>query len=83
MASIEQEIRDAVPQMLARDAERDYGARDPHPAGDAAVQAYRAIKWAIEQPASKPLDRYEVLDCMNLCALALSLLPDHKEADGG
>jgi hypothetical protein len=103
MASIEQQIRDAVPQQLARAAQFDdkgylpmaeWAERDGtmpclvNLTGRAERNIHRA--WGAAFNATAPNDEFpleaekartNLLDCMNLCALALSLLPSEALDD--
>lgn len=83
MASINPQIDAAVVQMKARAAEFDetktmdpdvaptFSTTFPH----LATRAYKNIRSVVIQPVNNPVDRDALLDTMNLCALALSVLP--------
>jgi len=93
MASIEQQIRDAVPQQLERAAQfNDTKTRDDvevwHLVIDILQDAQEVQTEVFHaEGRNRPLDvemmRRKTLDQMNRHALVLSLLPETEEADGG
>lgn len=91
MASIEQQIRDAVPKQLERAATFDNKREMKGPGCTPLALVQRAMdnlhnaRTDLKTVPMLPLVRQDLVDAANLCALALSLLPepDHKEADGG
>lgn len=97
MASIDQYIDAAVPLMKARAARFDDAGRLPMdewverdgPTACTKNLLYRAstnlgnAKTDYVTLPIRHLVRQDLLDTMNLCALALSLLPEDEDAEGG
>ena len=83
MTTINPQIDAAVPRMKARAAKfNKTKTMDPDVAppfsttfSHLATHAYRNIRSVVIKPVGDPVDSDAILDCMNLCALALSVLP--------